>query len=91
MIQHYGDPTTLDNFEHTYEHYQDHQDEIKIPEWQPKWTLQPDPYPRSPSPDRKSTIEGKSQKSSTNSQPPSPIKLRSRRGGRVIFEYHTST
>ena len=90
VIQHYGDPTTVDNFEHTYEYYQDHQNEVKIPEWQPKWTLQPDPYPRSPSPERKSTIEGKSAKSSNASQPPSPMKQRSRRGGMLRFEPNSS-
>ena len=91
VIQHYGDPTTIDNFEHSYEYYQDHQDDVKIPEWQPKWTLQPDTYPRSPSPERKSTVDGKSQKSSTGSQPPSPVKLRSRRGGKALLRIHYYT
>ena len=88
VIQHYGDPTTLDNYDHTYEYYQDHQEEVKIPEWQPKWTLQPEQFPRSPSPERKSTVEGRSNKSSTGSQPPSPVKQRSRRGGSDTL--HTS-
>ena len=84
VIQHYGDPATEDNFDHTYEYYQDHQDDVKIPEWQPKWTLQ-EIYPRSPSPERKSTYELPSNKSSTGSQPPSPVKQRRRRGNFDIY------
>jgi len=42
-----ADPSIEDNMQHTSQYYNDHSDEINIPEWQPKWTL-PQPIPVSP-------------------------------------------
>lgn len=50
------DTNVEDNFGNIPQYYMDHQGEIKLPEWQPKWTLQPIESP-SPRPSRKNTKE----------------------------------